>query len=766
MTSRGRSSAVTRHLRAPLVWPLLVLAIVAPLLVFSDVPASRPHRFDPEEESRVAGEVVFVDRVRHVRYRHPITRQVVDAPLYTNDVDVVAEEGETVHVLAQRDDPLSVAIEGDRVPLSENLVSHAIILAAAAIPFAARRLSTRRIERVAAGDAPSFAMTGALFASARLNRCHLLLYPLDAGVGAPPMCSVSMLTTAQAPLVARTFPVEVKGSPRPFGRVVAHASTGVLWPAGRAHGRTRRHDRPALTGGPPTRLEPADGAAGPWRPRWVPFFTYSAAAMGAATALLAFATTVTLTAAVDVNRVSRDGRQVVGEIVRFDGEDDVLVLRYKLDGTHETRAGVDYASDYERGMRYPIRLDPRNPRRARLETEPYDVIEPLAYAALPLAGAALWFGRRVGVWRSLRRSARRGPWWAADAVTLANDGRIVTVGLFAGDDLVGAVPVATPALSARRGRNRVMLGGDLEPGSPVALWWRDDAASLDPMGLTTVPDALPAHLVMPRAGDAPSPDATPTSQPLESSSPLSYEIPVKHYRIALRKPRLEVFAGTLSMTLPSYFGRRRWDIPVKDIAVVDLLDPAYAEDAERDLPEIEGVSVPYIVTTGPYTTPTLMLLFARPQRVPPLRLATALAPNIEMPWGYRSSRSERGDHADGITLRAVDSVTASEMLARAGATRATKPLTWLATRRPELVDPVANAPVARKLRWARRLRWVGFSLYLGAAPMAFFADRLAGWVFVLLGGLVGLGFVLLFLASRVQRRALSFRGENAPEARA
>jgi hypothetical protein len=193
----------------------------------------------------VVGAAVEDDGETKVRYRHPVTEQDVVAPLWVWHERYRAEPGDEVRVIVQNDDPLSVQVEGDRFPVTENLVVYGLWVIGASIPFVARRFSMWRTERLAASAEPTFAMTGALVPSTPFARCHLQLFALDAPPAAEPLCSVRVLTTGHAPLLRRTFPVEVKGRPRPLGRVVAQTGGVVLWPAGRALGRRGGRGRPA-----------------------------------------------------------------------------------------------------------------------------------------------------------------------------------------------------------------------------------------------------------------------------------------------------------------------------------------------------------------------------------------------------------------------------------------------------------------------------------------------------------------------------------------
>jgi hypothetical protein len=87
-------------------------------------------------------------------------------------------------------------------------------------------------ERLMATSAQAYAMQASMTRGMFQLHPRLQLFPLDAPSGSRPVCEV--------PLIDRrvrkgTFPVEVKGTPRASGRVVARVADGeILWPSGRA----------------------------------------------------------------------------------------------------------------------------------------------------------------------------------------------------------------------------------------------------------------------------------------------------------------------------------------------------------------------------------------------------------------------------------------------------------------------------------------------------------------------------------------------------
>lgn len=100
-------------------------------------------------------------------------------------------------------------------------------------------------------------------------------------------------------------------------------------------------------------------------------------------------------------------------------------------------------------------------------------------------------------------------------------------------------------------------------------------------------------------------------------------IRLRNYRLTPRKACIELVGDAAALVLPGYFGRRRWAVTLSDLAVVDLTAPNLAADVEEDVFR-DDLAIPYFFTTGPVTTPTTLLLFATPQRVPPLRMSAEI----------------------------------------------------------------------------------------------------------------------------------------------
>lgn len=217
-------------------------------------------------------------------------------------------------------------------------------------------------------------------------------------------------------------------------------------------------------------------------------------------------------------------------------------------------------------------------------------------------------------------------------------------------------------------------------------------------------------------------------------------IPLRTYRFYGKKSRIEVDGGIARLFLPQYFGRAIWEIPIDSIGVTDLstleAPPALEDTNLRKTPRI-----PYFFTTGTVTSPNLLLLFRTPQRVPPVRAIVALAPNVDLPFGYREARS--GALIDGTLLRAVDAKAAAAFLAQAGAEVIEDPTSWLIRYREIVADEAHATELRTRRRAFRRLLRVSSVLliagFVAGIPLRGRGDfpTWGWWVLaILLSGLV------------------------------
>lgn len=120
------------------------------------------------------------------------------------------------------------------MPATANLLEY---LPWTLLPFvigAVRAWTVRATERLMASEAVGYVMVAATSPPGPWGlRGRLHLYPADAGPDTGAVCTIPLI---DRPRRRSSFTVEIKGSPRPFARVVARRQPDgvVLWPSGRA----------------------------------------------------------------------------------------------------------------------------------------------------------------------------------------------------------------------------------------------------------------------------------------------------------------------------------------------------------------------------------------------------------------------------------------------------------------------------------------------------------------------------------------------------
>ena len=206
-----------------------------------------------------------------------------------------------------------------------------------------RRRRMRRSEALASAPAPSFRMVGVPrpgHVSPRRWRMHL--YPLDAAVGASPVCTVALIDGADD---VRPRTVEVKGQPRPGGEVVVwEPETGkIWWPSGRV----------LLTGSRKLPERSPYPEAAPWsRWRWV----------------VPVVAAIVMIAAMESgeNRDLLLERSQVVAVTVVRGHVQATgptVVSYRTADGVEREATVRLAGPQANGDRYRLRVDPDHPDR-------------------------------------------------------------------------------------------------------------------------------------------------------------------------------------------------------------------------------------------------------------------------------------------------------------------------------------------------------------------------------------------------------------------
>lgn len=479
MSRGGRPGAVRRFLRRPWVWVGVVI-VAAPVFNWLDQSDQRRHAPGPDAlRLEALVEDVAGGSVK-LAYENPLTGQRVEARAPVGPAVDTPAEGVGVPVEVARGDPETVRLAGDGPVPTFDAVALALVLGLPLLWCALRWWSVRAAERLAGRpSAPTFAMVGALAGPRRVGRRPCLhLWPLDSPPGSEALCAVPVVVSGGLP-VGTAFPVEVKGSPRSFGRIVARAGGTVLWPAARGL-RAPWMRRPARIDPAPIPLDPpVPGGAGdtPVRP---PGFVTPHASL-----LLGVAASVVLPAAVGVVALTnqrraealyRHGTQVVAEVVERGGSS--VTVRYTLPGEAEARTGrvpVDWPEDQKIGLKLPAVVDPQDPARLRFLRERYDAAEPILWAACPAATIAGVLLVRFRTWRRSARVADAGPWRPVTARRRSGI-QLTYLAISSAAETGTALEVRIPndairPLEGRSGRSpiRLELAGDPDPGSPIAL---------------------------------------------------------------------------------------------------------------------------------------------------------------------------------------------------------------------------------------------------------------------------------------------------------
>ncbi|MDT7538417.1 MAG: hypothetical protein QOI82_2002 [Actinomycetota bacterium] len=203
-------------------------------------------------------------------------------------------------------------------------------------------------------------------------------------------------------------------------------------------------------------------------------------------------------------------------------------------------------------------------------------------------------------------------------------------------------------------------------------------------------------------------------------------------------------SGEVRIRAPGFFGSHRLVVSATEVAVEALEDPLsyqHSEATDDDFYFEEPIVLLDLPTKTQIAAPNLVLGFAQPVRVPPVRLILAL--QNPFPFSWRASRSTKGVYADGVILRSRSPREAASALESAGATRVPDLVTWLAARRRLVTDPVRIAQLAAEDAQLVRRSRLAFWAWLSAGALLLVAKVTeTWWTFGLAFASVGLGFLL------------------------
>ncbi len=353
---------------------------------------------------RASATVVTVDDDEvHVEYDHEIV-----GPVTATFRDEALEVGDRVDVVYERDDPYRVLLSSARPQPDLLVVVIALAVVGAAVTVAASQWTARQTRRLATAESTAFRMLAVIHRGRWSVVPRLSLYPLDSEVGDSSVCTVRLADISAHSSGRGCDEVEVKGFPRPGGRVLVRRDDVVLWPRGRALVSEGQHRLASTASRPPPFAPPTAPSSPAWGAptpigragrrhvfhalRW---FAAAAAAGIAVTLVVAVVTTAHERA---TDRWVATGLPAVATIADRDDTDFTVAVDVAVagdpDATRSMMAPVDFPEEYEDGRRYPAVVS-NDFTHVRLLTEPYDRVEPILWFAIPTAILLWHLVRRV-----------------------------------------------------------------------------------------------------------------------------------------------------------------------------------------------------------------------------------------------------------------------------------------------------------------------------------------------------------------------------------
>jgi hypothetical protein len=426
-------------------------------------------RVDGAIDEHYAGESLTVP----ITYDNPFTGQRVQTTFTVLNYDERPQPGASVAIDVGRDNPRAIRFAGRAVDPGEDRIEiGGLIALLLSGPLLARWFGLARVRRLIASHQPSFVMVGALTARRRGRRPLLHLYPLDDDASSSAVCVVPLAASVGLPIDGRAFTVEVKGSPRPFGRVVARLESGeILWPAARALASRGDHSRPDVA-----TIEPLPHTTRPMNVRLVPFWRQMPLELlgfGVAAAAGVVVTVMTLANSAAAERVAERSLRVDAVVVAT-GSSHVIV-RFPWEGAEITaRAPAQSGGGYQEGLKYPVLVDPLRSTSVRTAMEPYNAVGPIVLVWLTTGVTLVLVARRVAQRLFARRNVRVGPWFDMLAVPVQTTARFAVLQVFAARDWPGSrrglilAPRNDPWTNGTQPRD-VVVCGSLNPFDAPAI---------------------------------------------------------------------------------------------------------------------------------------------------------------------------------------------------------------------------------------------------------------------------------------------------------
>ncbi|MGC1206342.1 MAG: hypothetical protein WA880_00135 [Ornithinimicrobium sp.] len=401
-----------RWVLAPLAWLfLLVPPVVGGLAV--EAQAEQAAIITADRAISVTADIATdYDGGRDVPfiYDHPVTLQRVEVSIPISDPSQRPQPGGQVAAMIDRNNPDAVIVPGSGNDWWYEVSTYIWLPLFPIISTGVRWWSVRQSGRLARSSGQAFAMVCVVAEGGWTGRLRAHLYPVDAGAGSLPLCTVRLITSRWVdengvgrtlPAQSAAFPVLVKGSPRPFGRVVIRVGDNVLYPAQRAinpEGLRRPEAFSQL-------LTPDPLGPGDYDPNPFPFLR--AGALVASVAFFAFVGFLTAVGAREADR-GYDGPTIMAEATSISDDYYLRVSIASEDAdAQKGTACIDYPEDYTLGRIYPGVMVDGSDCNVRLWAEPYRPLPPLIAAFIPIGffGSSLvpHLGRAVAESRGGRR---------------------------------------------------------------------------------------------------------------------------------------------------------------------------------------------------------------------------------------------------------------------------------------------------------------------------------------------------------------------------
>jgi hypothetical protein len=462
---------------APLRWTVVGIVVGAAFVALGYADAGLVNRrFEHAQRATGVVDAEYDEKslAIPITYDNPFTDQRVHTTFTVLHYDEIPRAGSTVEIDVGRDNPRAIRFAGTSYAPDEGRIEvGAVIALLLSGPLLARWFGLWRVRTLVNRPDKTFIMIGALTARVRGRRPLLHLYPLDSDASAAATCVVPLAASYGLPIGGEFFPVEVKGTPRPFGRVVARLESGeILWPAARALATRGRHPRPvgkqaALVA--PIARPTGVRLASVWRQMSFELISFAIAA-----AVASLITAVTLRNAADAETVAARSVSVDAEVI--EGRGSHVTVRYDWEGTSRvSSAPAQSGSGYQEGLRYPVLVDPQQPSSIRTAMEPYNAVGPIVVAWLVAAIAFMLLCHRVSQRLFARRRMRTGLWYSLLAVNADPTPRCAVVQLHAPRDWPGSrravvlLPRSKPWTGVSSMRE-VVVCGTLHPfESPVVV---------------------------------------------------------------------------------------------------------------------------------------------------------------------------------------------------------------------------------------------------------------------------------------------------------